>query len=267
MTDLDSILDECLRQIEQGQASIEDCLARHPDHADALRLLIGEALELRDDEALDPDPRARSRMRARLGQHMRRHPRRRGSRLKGLLGGPALRWAAAIFIAFVLAVGSATWVAQAATPGTPLYPIKRASEAAWGRIVGQDKEYQIWLAERRLEEWIAVQSGDGETEPAREAYRRALSELEAKTDQELPAEISEELQDQRRRLEAAGLREPMLDDMLNGPPAATPTPPFGAEGQTPVPTGSVQPEIKATPTEDSILDELLPSPDETEILP
>lgn len=262
MTDFDSILDECLRRIERGEASLEECLAQHPDHAEALRPLISQALELRDEPSLGPDLRARSRMRARLGQHMRRHPRHRRSWLDGLPAAPALRPAALVLLVVILAFGSATWVAQAAAPGAPLYPLKRASEAVWGRIVGQSREHRLWLAERRLEDWIAVQSADDRAEAAQEAYRQALAALETEGDQELTAPITEELHEQRRKLDAAGLREPKLEELLSESTGATPVPTFEPAAPTPV-----QPDIEATPTEDSILDELLPTPEDTDILP
>lgn len=267
MTELDSVLDECLRQIERREASVEDCLARHPDHADDLRRLIWEALELRHDPSFDPDPRGKARMRARVRQHMRRHPRPRGSWLDGLLVGRSLRWAAAGLLALILAVGSMTWVAQAATPGAPLYPVKRFSEAVWGRIAGGDLDYQVWLTERRLAEWLRVQDVESESEAAREAYRRALSELEAQVDQELTAPVAGELQAQRQRLDAAGLREPKLDQLLGGPSGVTPVPSPERPETTPIPTTPPQPGEEATATEDTIIDDLLPTPENTAILP
>ena len=43
----DHVLEECLVLLEQGQATLEECLHRYPDHADELRVLIPIALETR----------------------------------------------------------------------------------------------------------------------------------------------------------------------------------------------------------------------------
>ena len=44
------ILNECLDAIAEGQASVEDCLARHPQHAARLEdlLNLGGADDIRD---------------------------------------------------------------------------------------------------------------------------------------------------------------------------------------------------------------------------
>ena len=37
--DLETILDTCLYQIEEGESSIDECLARYPEHAAQLQLV------------------------------------------------------------------------------------------------------------------------------------------------------------------------------------------------------------------------------------
>ena len=44
---IDEILDECLAQLESGQATVQECLASHPDHAESLCPLMQTALEVR----------------------------------------------------------------------------------------------------------------------------------------------------------------------------------------------------------------------------
>ena len=44
--DIDSILDECLRQLQSGQVTLDDCLAHYPDQAAILRPQLEIALEV-----------------------------------------------------------------------------------------------------------------------------------------------------------------------------------------------------------------------------
>ena len=57
--DLETILDTCLYQIEEGEASLEECLARYPEHAAQLQPLLMAATKLSRASA-KPSPRGSS---------------------------------------------------------------------------------------------------------------------------------------------------------------------------------------------------------------
>lgn len=62
----DETLARCLAAIEAGEASVESCLAAHPEHAARLEPLLRTALALRGGLGAAPDPAFARRLRARL---------------------------------------------------------------------------------------------------------------------------------------------------------------------------------------------------------
>ena len=61
---LAGLLSACLAAIEQGDATLQSCLAEHPEHADALRPLLETALAARTALVVEPPPDVRERLRA-----------------------------------------------------------------------------------------------------------------------------------------------------------------------------------------------------------
>ncbi len=121
-SDFDLALDQAL-QLRASGLDLEACLARFPQHAQALRPLL-ETADLASNglAAAMPLPtpdlaRGRARLMAAAGGGRRSAPT------------PAWRWAAAAFVAISLVLASGA-ISTRALPGDLLYPVKRALEDA-----------------------------------------------------------------------------------------------------------------------------------------
>src|SRR5512134_1866666 len=75
--DLETILDACLNQIEDGKSSIDECLARYPEHAAQLTPLLQAATRLARGREVMPDPAYKARARTQLNVYMQQHPQRK----------------------------------------------------------------------------------------------------------------------------------------------------------------------------------------------
>lgn len=234
MANIDHLLDKCLNEIMHGRASIDDCLRRHPAHADELQPLLAQAMKLRQVE-LTFERSRRARIRNRLSRHMQQRPRRRATIQQLFTPTRWLRWAAAALATGILALGGLTAVAQASAPGSPLYPVKLASEQAWGVVIGRDADYYRWLGDRRLDEFARLVDTDlGAVALA--AYDQSLQDLaEAAGEPISPAGV-DWLARHRQQLQTIGLSEDQISELMS--------PLGGADNES----GSGSPSSSATPT-------------------
>jgi|Deesub1362A_J573_1020465.scaffolds.fasta_scaffold03988_3 hypothetical protein len=170
---LERALAHCLAEMEAG-TPLEECLARYPQHARALRPMLETAQALMQAPEVRPSytfrKHARSRLVARLAQ---RAPARRAAFLVSLRrwfapparveaalpkarprSSPLLRWA--IIAALVVALASGTVAASAqALPGDPLYPLKLGAETLQVALAGPtENELRVILdlTQRRMGE-------------------------------------------------------------------------------------------------------------------
>jgi hypothetical protein len=104
--------------------------------------------------------------------------------------------------------------AQSALPGDIDYGWKRTSELAWRALAPDPLAADIILAERRLNEWIAVANDPALNTSARNSYRDALSRLASSRDVKTLTLIVPVLQSQQQLLNDAGLSTSELDDYL-----------------------------------------------------
>jgi len=144
---LEQLLDECLSQLNTGQADLETILAEHPEHAERLRPLLRVALAVRQTPQPTPSRAAKAAGRQRLlvaaaRKRQQREAARRGVRryLDGLAGflnwisqpnqplRRAVVYAMAVMLVLVVMGAGVTQVAARSLPDTPLYPVKLASE-------------------------------------------------------------------------------------------------------------------------------------------
>ncbi len=156
-------LDESLQAILDGRATLEQCLARYPQHAARLAQVLPLALKAR--EALQPPPaREPGRMPASLEARLRAAAAQRRPRPSPGRAVPALRPAIALAaaLAAVLLLGATTGAAlaaQSALPTDALYPVKRGLEEIQLLLsptrVG-DAALLEAFAERRLQEVEAL---------------------------------------------------------------------------------------------------------------
>jgi DNA-directed RNA polymerase specialized sigma24 family protein len=170
-SELDTILQRCLQEIEKDRSQLEACVRRYPKLSEQLTRLLETALIFQNIETPHPGIEAMEAGRDRLIEAAEKRwteeapPRRLlGLELKpGLL--PWMIGAAAI--ATLLAVlTTMSFLSQDSLPGQPLYPVKRGIESARYILASSSvgkANLRITLAERRAEELgIVVASGDSE---------------------------------------------------------------------------------------------------------
>jgi hypothetical protein len=158
--DFESILDECLQQLNRGQADMESCLARYPEQAAALRPLLQTASLLRAAPVPRPSPAAKATGRQQLllavarrrqaqaqarylappemyrGQapfaFLRSWGQSLAASLSWLLAPPkparALAWVAAVLLILAVSGAGVVGVAARSSLDSPLYPVRLVSE-------------------------------------------------------------------------------------------------------------------------------------------
>jgi hypothetical protein len=208
MKDFQRILEECLTRLSNGTATVDECLARYSEHAEQLKPLLQTVSLLKRGREVVPSPTFTAFARFALIEHARAHPRQQRAF--------ALSWRMAMPLAMLVValLVTGTVHAQSALPGDIDYGWKRTSEVAWRALAPDPVAADIILAERRLNEWIAVANDPALSTGAMNSYQDALSKLKSTDDVEALALIVPVLQSQQRSLNDAGLSTSTLDDYL-----------------------------------------------------
>jgi hypothetical protein len=169
--ELETILDICVSQIEEGDATIEECLALYPDQAPELEPLLKAATKLSQAREVIPTPAFKARTRAQLSIYMQQNPQRK--RLSPVL------WRFAIAMATVLLVFLATGTsfAQQALPGDRLYDWKLTSENIWRMTSNDQLGVDITLANRRVHELVVMPNDRLRQVRALNSYEKLLVEF------------------------------------------------------------------------------------------
>ena len=222
MSRLEQVLEDCLDQLINGEATLEDCLALYPEHAAELRRLWATAGKLEQGRRVQPSPIFRARARARLRAHMNAHPRGRSARWWSnlmfsrlpLAFGRALSVASTLAVMLCLFLATGTVLAQMARPGDPLYSWRTASERVWRNLHPDPLEADLTLSNRHARDLTDV-AGDPEAEQlALQDYERTLAELSSYYKPDSHKIISEALVEQKDNLEQADLTVPALEALL-----------------------------------------------------
>ncbi len=269
------IVEECLKRLSKGESTLQECLARYPEYNIQLTPLLETALLLSLGRETSPLPMFVEYTHNALLQYTRPRP--------NAIAMPMFQRTAftfAMLAAVFLVTGTAQ--SQSALPGDAFYTWKRTSERAW-RIVSPDPvATDIVLAERRLNEWIAVSNNSTLSTSARFNYLEALSQLKTTTDLESLPQVVPALQLQRQTLDNAGLAVYELDNYLIEAAAVletdtsiqdVPTTDVSTAALTPIPTQTVltQTDVPtgAVPTETEVPTEVIPTETETptEVIP
>ncbi|HTO99733.1 MAG TPA: sigma factor, partial [Anaerolineales bacterium] len=95
--------------------------------------------------------------------------------------------------------------AQSALPGDPLYGWKRTSEQAWLSLSPDPVGTGIILANRRLNEWLAVENDPARRSGALSNYIQALTDLSSVGGSQAVSRVVPVLEGHRRRLQNSGL--------------------------------------------------------------
>jgi hypothetical protein len=216
--DLDSILDDCLARLAQGE-TLSTCLARYPGQAAELEPLLQAATRLQTGTLPAPSARFRAQARTQLYAHMQAHPRQGRGPLPRF--SPGLRLASALATLLLAFTLTGTALAQSALPGEGLYSWKLASEQVWRAVSLDPVSVELALAGRRVDEALAVSSDADAQAIALHGYQSLVSDLEAHQDPDIQNRVRAGLKTQSERLKSAGI--PLPEDK-HAPPLRTPLP-------------------------------------------
>lgn len=203
--DLETILDTCLSQIEEGGSSIEECLARYPEHAAQLQPLLSAATRLARAREVVPSPSYRMRARSQLNVYMQHNPQRK--RVSPVLW----RFSVAFVTVLMLFLASGTAFAQQAVPGDAFYDWKLTSEHLW-RLTSRDPlGVDLTLSNRRMDELLRVSGDEMRRDWAIQSYENLLIKFRTAESEKDRARILPVLQSQHEALVEAGILVPELE--------------------------------------------------------
>jgi hypothetical protein len=204
---LETILDACVSQIEEGRASLDECLARYPKHAAQLEPLLSAATRLARAREVMPDPAYKARARTQLNVYMQQHPQRR--RVSPVFW----RFTISFVTVMLLFIASGTAFAQGARPGDALYDWKLTSEHFW-RLASTDQlGVDLTLSNRRMNELVWASNSGDELRRAHavESYEKLLIKFNQEEDENARERILPVLRTQHEMLVEAGISVPELE--------------------------------------------------------
>lgn len=203
--DLETILDICLNQIEEGQASVDECLVRYPEHAAQLQPMLMAATKLARAREVVPSPSYRMRARSQLNVYMQQNPQRKHV--------SPVFWRLAISFATVmmLFIASGTAFAQQAVPGDTLYNWKLTSEHLWRFTSSDQLGYDIALSNRRMNELLVVSGDETRRAWAVQNYEKLLVKFQNAQNEQDRARIRPVLLAQYEALLDAGVDLTVLE--------------------------------------------------------
>jgi hypothetical protein len=204
--DLENILDICLYQIEEGECSIDECLARYPEHAAQLQPLLRAAIKLARAREVMPDPSYKMRARSQLNTYMLQNPQRK--RVSPVFW----RFSIALVTIMLMFLASGTAFAQQALPGDALYNWKLTSEHVWRFTSNNQLRYDIALSNRRMNELMEVSHDEMRRAWAIQNYEKLLVKLYNAENQQDRQLILSVLQAQHEALIEAGVPVPELEN-------------------------------------------------------
>jgi hypothetical protein len=228
MNEFELILEECVDLIASGETSPEECLMLYPEYAAELEPILYTAVLLQEGKEVTPSPFLRARIRGELNRAMKNDPRKKSR-------SPVFFWRLAVNVAvlvFALAMTN-TIFAQGALPGDSLYNWKLASERLWRAVAVDPLETDLRLADRRINEYVAVSSDEQRRTEVLLGYNRLLVRFKDEKNESNRARIQNVLKSQRDSLHRVGLSIPELDSYFSsgqfqidtpGLPATIPTP-------------------------------------------
>ena len=250
--DLASILEDCLNRLNHGE-TLQACLLHYPEQAGELRLLLGAAARLEEHVQVRPSAAFRARTQTQLYAHMNAHPQpSRPWRLPFSI--PRLAFALAVLLLAFMLTGTA--LAQSALPGAAFYSWKLTTEQIWRAVSPDPVGVDLSLAERRVDEIVAVDGDTTAQEISVEEYQRVLNDLGKYQGPAVQSRIQQTILRQQERLKTTGIllvdqKTPIPTDVI----ASTQTP-FSAQKTLQLPTQTL---IPATPIPTQISRTKLPT--------
>ena len=244
MTEFEKILDQCLRDLELGAANVDECLSRHPKHALQLEPVLFTAEYLVHGREARPSTAFKSRVRSKVIQGMYTHPRK-SAQFNFIF----MRFAASLAAIALALVVAGTVYAQSALPGEAFYSWKLASENAWRAVSPDPVGTDLAIADRRVDELIAVNNHPVLHAQALNAYLEVVARLQSALGTENDARILQALDSQTEELNNSGILLPQFDQ-----PNQNVLPPFDGPTPTPIAIPTFLPEIpQVNPTPSNLI--------------
>lgn len=211
MNEFEAILEECVDLIASGDSSLEECLAGYPIYAAQLEPILITADRLRGVREVTPSPFLRARIRSDLKRAMEDSPR-------SMRGVSLFFWRVALNVAVLMfaLITTNTLFAQGALPGETLYDWKLASETLWRLVTVDPLGTDLYLADRRIDEYVAVSKDEQRRAEVLIGYNRLLVRFKAEEDETDRARILSVLKSQQDSLRKVGLAIPELDSYFSG---------------------------------------------------
>ena len=211
MTEFENILEQCLLDLELGASSVEECLGRHPGHALQLEPVLLTHTSLAGFSEARPSAAFKARVRARLTQQMQAHPRK-SSRFNFVF----MRFAANLAVVILALLATATAYAQSVLPGNTFYAWKLTSEDVWRAVSSDPVRTDLAIADRRMNELIAVRDDPVLYSQVLEAYLEVTARLKSEINTQNEALILQTLDSQVEELNESGIPVPQIieEDVL-----------------------------------------------------
>jgi hypothetical protein len=261
MTEFEMALQECLRDLEQGYSSVDECLHRYPKHAEQLEPILLTSAYLQQGHEARPSAAFKVRVRTKLVQQMYAHPRK-PARSNFMFMRLAVSLAALVLALLV----TGTVYAQGVLPGNAFYPWKLASENVWRAVSPDPVGTDLVIAERRVSELIAVSDNPTLYSQVLKAYLDLVDRLKSEVDTGNKAHILTVLDSQAEELNQLGIVLPQTDQSII-PPSEEPTlTPISTSTPTPTPL----PILETPQVDPTNVPQIVPTiqvPPEPEIIP
>jgi hypothetical protein len=225
MTEFEQVLEQCLDALEGGASNVDECLARHPEHAAQLKPVLLIAAGLEQGRTVEPSAAFKARARARLTLHMQAHPRQ--SRGPGFA---FWRFAAGLAMILLALLATGTVYAQRALPGDLFYEWKLFSERAWRAVSPDPIRTDLLIANRRIDELNAVANDPLLHALALAGYHEALTRLQAELDAQTLEQILPQIDVEQMPIETP---EGMVPTLLPSNPTAVFIPTLPTEAVVP----------------------------------
>ena len=179
MTDFEQALENCLRDLERGDASLEECLARYPEHAAQLQAILSTTTRLRQARKVQAPAAFTMRLRTQVKQHMEEQAYRQKPSLF-----PWARLAIGLAVVVVALLVTGTAYAQKAVPGDALYGWKLASENTWRALSADPVGTDLLILDRRADELVEVSDAPALHAQALRRYLEVSTRLRAEMNAE-----------------------------------------------------------------------------------
>lgn len=205
MNKIDTIFEECLGQIQSGASTLEECVARYPEHAAELTSLLRTSARLAHAGDVIPSPVFKARTRTELNAYIHSHPRAKRP-------APfAWRLAYNVVTSLLAFLVLGTAIAQRALPGDTLFDWKITSERIW-RVVSIDRlATDLTLSNRRVKELVRVYGDENRRTRAVQNYQQMLVRFKSDQNVSHQERIIPVLRFHQQSLSQVGISIPELD--------------------------------------------------------